>query len=190
MKTESENLSAQESLDIITGMIKLAKGNVRRNAFHFLLWGWVIVAANLGMYTLIKTGYSRPYIVWLITIPAWIISFYVGYRQAKAERITTHFDSISSRLWICFGISIFILIGFGSKINYQLNPLILTVSSIPTFMSGQIIQFRPLMYGGAALWVFGIIGFLSPYSIQPLVGAAAVFCCYLIPGYLLKNRKD
>lgn len=189
MKTESENLSAQESLDLITGMIRQAKGNVRQNAFHFLLWGWVVIIANLGMYVLMKTGYSRPYIVWLVTIPAWIISFYVGYRQGRSQRLTTHFDFISAWLWICFGVCIFTLIAFGSKINFQLNPLIIIISAIPTFMSGYIVRFRPLMFGGVALWAFGIAGFLSPHQIQPLVGAAAVFCGYLIPGYLLKNRK-
>lgn len=189
MKPSTENLSAQESLDLITNMIREAKGNIQQNAFHFLLWGWVVVSANLGMYTLAKIGYPRPYIVWLITIPAWIISFYVGYKRGKASRRRTHFDQISMWLWICFGVCIFTLIGFGYKLNHQLNPLIVTISVIPTFTSGLIIRFKPLMLGGAALWIFGIIGFLTPHALQPLVGATGIVCGYLIPGYLLQNRK-
>lgn len=189
MKTGTENLSAQESLDIITDMIREAKGNVQQHAFHFLMWGWVVVAANLGMYTLARMGYPYAYMVWLITLPAWAVSFYVGYKRGRAARRTTHFDKISMWLWICFGVCIFTLIAFGSKINHQLNPLIITVSAIPTFMSGQIIRFRPLMFGGVALWIFGIACFLTPRALQPLVGAAGIFCGYLIPGYLLQNRK-
>src|SRR5688572_27130532 len=98
MKTESENLSAQESLDIITRMIREAKGNVQQQGFHFLLWGWVIAIANLGMYLLAQLDYSRPYIVWAITIPAWIISMYVGFRKGKLERKTTHLDTITGSL--------------------------------------------------------------------------------------------
>lgn len=190
MKTESENLSAQESLDIITAMIRQAKGNAKQNGFHFLMWGWVIVLANFGMYTLTRLHYPYPYIVWVITVPAWIISFYVGYKQGKSERMHTHLDRISMWLWICFGICTFTLVALGQKINYQINPLILTVSSIPTFVSGIALRFRPLMFGGASLWAFGIVGFLSPMEIQPLVGAVAIICGYLVPGYLLKYKKD
>jgi hypothetical protein len=190
MKTESENLTAQQSLDIITAMIREAKGKAQKNAFYFLFWGWVIVAANLGMFTLTQLGYRHPYIVWLITIPAWIISLYRGYRQGKEERISTHFGTVSMWLWICFGICIFTLVGFGYKLNYQLNPLILTVSVIPTFLSGVLLRFPPLMLGGAAFWVFGIVAFLTPREFQPLIGGLAIICGYLVPGYLLKNRKD
>lgn len=190
MKTEEENLSARQSLDIITSMIQEAKGKVQKNGFHFMLWGWVIVLANLGMYTLTKLGYPYPYIVWSITIPAWIISLYVGFKQGRSQGVTTHFDLVSLWLWVCFGICIFTLVAFGHKINYQLNPVILVISSIPTFVSGVLLRFKPLMLGGASFWVFGIICFLTTMETQPLVGAVAVFCGYLLPGYLLKNKKD
>jgi hypothetical protein len=190
MKTESENLSAQESLDIITRMIREAKGKAQQNGFHFLLWGWVVATANLGMYLLIQLDYARPYVVWAITIPAWIASMYVGFRQGKSERNTTHLDTITGWLWICFGICIFTLVAFGGKLNYQLNPLIIVISAIPTFVSGIIIRFKPLMLGGGVMWASGIICFLSPVETQPLIGAAAVLCGYLVPGYLLKSKKD
>ncbi|MFZ6010902.1 MAG: hypothetical protein ACOYXT_11210 [Bacteroidota bacterium] len=190
MKTESENLSARQSLDIITSMITQAKGNVQRNSFYFLLWGWVVAVANLGMYALTLLQYDRPYIVWVITIPAWIISLYKGFRQSREERISTHFDKISMWLWISFGICVFTLVAFGYKINYQLNPAILLLCAIPTFISGVILRFTPLMLGGASFWIFSIIDFLTPMESQPLVGAIAIICGYLVPGYLLKNKKD
>jgi hypothetical protein len=190
MKPDSENLSAQESLDIITAMIREAKGNVRKNSFYFLLWGWVIAAANFGMYLLIQFHYEHPYIVWSVTIPAWIFSLYKGFKDGKSERTTTHLEVINTWLWVCFGICVFTLVGFGSKINYQLNPLILTISSIPTFISGIIIRFKPLMWGGVALWISGIVSFTMPYDAQPLIGGAAVLCAYLVPGYLLKKSSS
>ena len=190
MKTDSEKLTAQQSLDIITTMILEAKGNVKRNGFYFLLWGWVVALANLGMFILAKADYSHPYVVWVITIPAWIISLYLGFRQGNTTHRTTHLDTITGWLWVCFGICVFTLVAFGSRINFQLNPVIITLSAIPTFLSGVIIRFRPLMFGGAVMWVGGIISFLSPIEIQPLIGAAAVVCGYLVPGYLLRNKKD
>jgi hypothetical protein len=190
MKTESENLTAQQSLAIITAMIHEAKGRARKNAFHFLLWGWVIVVANLGMYTLTKLGYPYPYAVWGITIPAWIISMYKGFKQEREKQASTHFDKVTLGLWISFGITVFTIVAFGHKLNYQINPLIITVSAIPTFVSGVLLKFKPIMFGGAAFWVFGIIGFLTPVETQPLIGAVAILCGYLVPGYLLRSKKE
>lgn len=186
---EENSLTAQESLDIITAMIREAKGNMKRNGFYFLLWGWVIVIANLGMYVLQKIGYDHFYIVWAITVPAWIISLVRGYMQGKAERNTTHLDTISMWLWLAFGVTIFTLVAFGSKINFQLNPVILTISAIPTFLSGILIRFKPLVWGGISFWIFGIVSFLTPLETQPLVGALAVLCGYIVPGYLLKSKE-
>jgi hypothetical protein len=112
-----------------------------------------------------------------------------GYRQGKTERKTTHLDTLSMWMWVTFGITVFTLVAFGSKINYQLNPLILTISAIPTFLSGIVIRFKPLVFGGISFWVFGIISFLSPMETQPLVGAVAVLCGYIVPGYLLKSKE-
>jgi len=190
MKTESENLSPGQSLDIITQMIQQAKGNVKGSSFHFLLWGWVVAFANLGMFSLIQIGYSRPYLVWLIIIPAWIVSMYVGIKLGRAERVVTHFDRITMWMWICFGVTIFTLVFFGSKINWLLNPVILLMTVVPTFVSGVILRFKPLVWGGACIWFFAIVCFLVDIQYQFLVGALAVIVGYLVPGYLLKSKKD
>jgi hypothetical protein len=189
MKNEPENLTAQESLDIITSMIRQAKGNAQRNSFHFLLWGWVVIVANIGMYTLANAGFERPYLIWLITIPAWITSFVVGYKNRKEERVSTHFDNIHLALWTCFGVCVFTVVTFGSKLNYQINPLVTIMSFIPTFISGLMMKFRPLMIGGVCLWIFGVIGLFTPIEYQPVVGAIGIFFGYLVPGYILRAKK-
>ncbi len=190
MKHESENLTARESLDIIAAMIQEAKGNVQRRNFFFLFWGWIVVLANLGVYALTKMDYPYPYAMWLITIPAWIFTLYKVFTSKKTAVSTTHFDRISGWLWMSYGVTIFSLVFFGYKINYQLNPVIIIVSAIPTIVSGVILNFRPLMVGGIMFWVMGIISFLVSKDTQPLVGAIAIICGYLIPGYLLKSKKE
>lgn len=187
MKTQ-EPMTAQDSLAIITSMIQEAKGNMKRNGFYFIFWGWVIVIANLGMFVLQQLEVAHPYAIWAITIPAWVLSLARGYRQTRSERTTTHLDTVAMWMWITFGITIFTLVAFGSKINYQLNPVILTISAIPTFLTGIMIRFRPLVFGGISLWCFGIAAFLLPAETQPLIGAVAVLCGYLIPGHLLQGK--
>jgi hypothetical protein len=190
MKPDSETLTAQQSIEIISQMIQEAKGKLQRNNFYFLFWGWVIVVANLGMYILSRIDYERPYIVWLITIPAWIFTLYKAFTKKKHQTTTSHFDRISGFLWLSFGISIFVLVFFGYKINFQLNPVILVVSAIPTIVSGSILNFRPLIAGGITFWLSGIVCFLVPMETQPLVGAVAIVCGYLIPGYMLKKKQS
>src|SRR5690606_36561120 len=102
----------------------------------------------------------------------------------------SHFDRITSCLWIMFGVVIFTLVFLGSTINYQLNPVILLIGSLPTLVSGIMIRFKPPILGGLIFWVSGIVSFLVSREFQPLVGAAAIIGGYLIPGYLLKNSKD
>lgn len=162
MKTEDEALTTEESISIITEMINNAKGNVKENSIYFLLWGSVIAIANIGMFTLIQADYPRPYIVWAISIPAWIVTIITGYKQGQRARATSHLDRISAWLWFSFGIVIFTLVAFGKTINWQLNPVIMLMSTIPTVVSGVIIKFKPLIIGGVCFWAFSILCFLVP----------------------------
>jgi len=186
----SQELTASQSLDLISRMIREAQGRVQKNSFYFLLWGWVVLLGNLGTYLLAKADYPYPYAIWAITIPAWIISIVRGLRQRRDATSSTHFDRISSALWMSLGIVIFTIVAFGYQINYQINPLVLLVSAIPTFTSGVVLRFKPLMAGGVIFWMSGIVCFLVARDIQPLVGVAAIALGYLVPGYMLKNRKD
>jgi hypothetical protein len=190
METENPILTTQQSLDIITKMIRQAHGNIKRNSIYLLLWGAVITAANIGMFALMLLEYPRPYLVWLITVPAWFITIYISYRQGKNATAISHLDRINACLWYCYGIIIFTIIVFGFKINYQLNPIILLVSAIPAFVSGLVIKFRPLIIGGILFWIFGILCFLVDGPWQYLVGAFAVITGHLIPGLMLRNNPD
>ena len=187
---KSENLTANESLDLITAMIRQAKGNAQRNHFYFLLWGWVIVVANLSVFILDKLDYSRPYVAWLITVPAWFFTFYKAFTSRHRQKMTTHFDRISGALWMSFGVSLFILVVFGNKINFQLNPIILVITAVPTLVSGIILNFRPLVAGAAIFWIGGVICFLVSKDMQPLIGALTIALGYLVPGYMLRQKGE
>lgn len=186
----SNEFTASQSLDLISRMIREAQGRVQKNSFYFLLWGWVALLGNAGMFILTMLDYAHPYIVWVIAIPAWILSIARGVKQKKNAQTATHFDRISTALWISLGVVIFTVVAFGYKTNFQINPIILLVSAIPTYTSGVILRFKPLIIGGVIFWLSAIVSFLVPREFQPLVGCVAIACGYLIPGYMLKNRKD
>jgi hypothetical protein len=192
MNQENQPLSAEQSLGIISQMIRQAQGKVQQSSFYFLLWGWVITLANLGMYcTLVFTAYDEyaPFF-WLLPIPAWIATIIYGRSQERSSSTTSHLDKISMWLWIFTGIAILPVIIFGYQINYQINPIVLTLVSIPTFVSGIIIRFRPLLAGGISFIILSIVCFLVDGPTQYLIGGVAMILGYLIPGYLLKYQKE
>jgi hypothetical protein len=191
MKNESGNLTTQESLDIITSMIRQAQGNISGSSKYFLLWGWCIALSNIGMYGLTKfTSYPHPYFIWLLTIPALVVTVIYGINERNHGSVQTHLDKVTMWLWIGFCIGIIPIIAFGSKINFQINALILLLTALPTFLSGIILRFKALIIGGISLWIFSIISFTVDLSTQPLVGGIAMIIGYLIPGYMLKNLKN
>ncbi|NOT76526.1 MAG: hypothetical protein HOP08_16480 [Cyclobacteriaceae bacterium] len=190
MNSAKENLTPQESLAVITSMIAQAKGNAEKNSFHFLLWGWTILIANLGVYALLRfTTVENPYLFWAITIPASVVSAIVGARQEKASLTSTHLDTINKWIWISYGIAVFTLVAFGKSINFQINPVVITLTAVPTFVTGVILRFTPLKLGGLAFWILGMITFLVPKEYQYLIAALAIALGYLVPGYMLKARK-
>ncbi|MCU0420851.1 MAG: hypothetical protein MUC38_14460 [Cyclobacteriaceae bacterium] len=190
MSNETDKLSPQQSLELITGMINEAKGNVRNNSFYYLLWGWVLVAAHLGSFTLNEIDFPYPYAVWLIIIPAWIASFVHGSRQAKKQlRTVTHLERVNISLWSGFGVLAVVIPFFGSFINYQINPIILLVGSLVTVISGIILKYRPLVIGGALIFACGLVSFFLSSQQQSLIAALAIAVGYLVPGYLLKAQK-
>ncbi len=187
---DEKNLTPQESLEVITSMIRQAKGNMKKSSFYFLLWGWTIVLANLCVFILIKfTTITNPFLVFGLTIPAAIISVVYGIRQGKQITAPTMLDNINRWQWTGFGFTCFIFAFFGQRIGWQINPVIITMCAAPTFLTGIMLRFKPLILGGIVFWVMGILSFLAPVSWQFLLASFAVTFGYLVPGYMLKKTE-
>lgn len=189
MNTENDKLSPQQSLELIQSMINQAKGNVRDNSFYYLFWGWVIVAANLGNFILLQIDFDYPYAVWLVIPFAWVITFVYSYRQTKKAGSSTHLDKINTALWMSFGVFAITMPMVGHFIDYQIDALILLGGSIATFTSGFTLKFKPLLIGGIAIYVAGVVCFFLPSEYRSLLAAVAIAMGYLVPGYLLKIQK-
>lgn len=190
MQSDKETLTAQQSLDIIATMIRQAKVNALANSFYFLLWGWTIAVANLAVFLAMRfTEIPNPTVVFAITIPAAIASIVYGIRQDRSAVASTPLDNVNKWLWIGFGITCFILVYFGERTNWQINPILMCMSATPTFVTGIMLKFRPLLIGGTAFWIFGIACFLVPSELQFLLAAIAMVCGYVIPGHMLNASK-
>jgi len=185
---ENKNLTSDESLAIITSMINTAKGNVKRNSFFFLFWGWLVVIASLGEFYLnMFTDFAYPFIVWTIALPGWIISMIYGYKKSEKQAVKTYSDTLVMWTWLGFLFSILVVIFAGGFFNYNITALILLFSGFATFVTGLIIRYKPSIIGGSSLWIFSPIALYVGIDYAPLVMAVAIVVGYLIPGYMIKK---
>jgi hypothetical protein len=68
-------------------------------------------------------------------------------------------------------------------------PFILTLAAVPTFISGIVIKFRPLIIGAVTFWIFALLANFGGPEISSLATPAAMLTGYLVPGYMLKNKS-
>ncbi len=191
METNEKIMTGEESMKIITDMINTTKVNFCQGAFYLILWGWLVLICSLTEFIMVNfTSISGSWYVWLLTIPGVIISLIYGFINGRKKKIHTYGDGIYMWTWMAFlfaAIVMFILMRHNLE---KIAPLILMLAAFPTFVSGFIIKFRPLIFGGLSMWILSLIsGFIEP-DFAPLAVAASMITGYLIPGYLLRRNKD
>ncbi len=189
-----DNFSPQDSLKLIHSMINNAKANLRSNRIYFLLWGWVSFIAIISQFILkVALRYERHYLVWLVTIPAVIITIVYSMRTQKSHAVKTYVGESMSNLWTGIGISFFILSLIISSSKGGWNnawPFFILFYGLGTFISGRILQFYPLVVGGIFNWALGIASIYVDFDYQLLLAAAAILTSYIIPGFLLGTNKN
>jgi hypothetical protein len=189
--TEDKLMSDKESLELITSMINKAKNRFSENGFLYLLWGWVILICCLAQFSLLYFfNNNDAYYIWYLTWIAVVIYLFYLNKKKKNRVIRTYTDEINGFVWlvfiICTALLVFILIKAGA-VNY-INPAILVMYGMPTFLSGIILKFRPLIIGGILCWLLSLSSLLTGYDFQLLLIGFAVIVAWLIPGYLLKKK--
>jgi len=191
METDEKTMTGEESLKIITDMIQKTQLNIRHGIFHLLFWGWLILFCSLSEYLLFKlTDYATPWYVWAFVLPGVIVSMAYGFTKGRKARVITYADRLYMWTWMAFFFaSVVLFIIMSEKMQY-FQAYILTLAAIPTFISGVIIKFKPLILGGISFWVFALVAHFGGPDISALAVSVSMLTGYLIPGYILKRRVD
>ena len=102
----------------------------------------------------------------------------------------TYTEDINRYVWIVFGICeillVFILMLF--KKYEVINPVVIVLYGMPIFLSGIILKFKPLIFGGIGCWIIAAISPFIDIEFQLLLTAGAIICGWIIPGYLLREK--
>ena len=183
------NMSEKESLQLITSMINKAKNRVTETGTLYLLWGWLILICCLVQFIALHFfNNENAYYVWFST---WLLLiyqiFYLG-KKRKSRKVRTYTGEINAFVWLVFFICLMltVFIGIQFKRYEMIDPLLLVLYGMPTFLSGIILKFKPLVIGGISCWLLAVVSVFLPTEYQLLCIAGAVIFAWIVPGYLLK----
>jgi hypothetical protein len=189
MENEEKIMTGEESLTIITEMINKTKVNIRQGSFHLLFWGWLIFACSFSEYLLMKlAGYAHHYYVWFFVIPGALVSMTYGFLSGRKAKFHTYADILYMWTWMGFLFAGTVLFIVHSKSLETITPYILLLAGFPTFVSGFILKFRPLIIGGISFWIIALVVSVAGPSVAPLGTPVAMLTGYLIPGCMLRNK--
>jgi hypothetical protein len=187
-----ERFSPQESLQLIRSMINKTKQDISDNGIYFLVWGWLTFISCVGQFVL-KHIYEYPghYNVWWLLLIGVGFSVYWGMREEKKQKVKTYVGESIRHLWTGMGLAYFVLSMILIKIGFDkpVFPFYILLYGLGTFITGSIIQFRPLVAGGLIALCLAIGSVYVEYDYQMLFAAAAILISYIIPAYILRSRK-
>ncbi len=186
---QEKNLTGQESLEVISRMIRTAQHDIQDSSFYYLIWGWLVFIASTSNFLLMKADFQDPFIPWAILMPlGGIVTGIYSYRQKRQQRVKTYIDDVMKYVLIAFMVSLFTVLLFMSKLELATYPMVIMVYGMWLFISGGALRFQPLIYGGVINWALGIASFFVPFEMQLILLALAVLLGYIIPGHMLKNK--
>jgi len=191
MENDEKMMTGEESLKIITEMINRTKVNILQGSFHLLFWGWLITVCSLSEWLITNlTHYAHPYYVWILVIPGAFVSMIYGAVTGRKAKVHTYADMLYMWTWIGFLFAAIVLFIVQSDRMENVTPYILLLAGFPTFLSGFIVKFKPLIAGGICFWVIAILVHFAGPSLALLGTPVAMLTGYLIPGYMLRNKVN
>lgn len=209
---QAENFSNEESLDIISQMIKKAKNSFLDDGFGPMLWGFTVVFCAILQIIFIANniygGFKNP---WLLTFVAGLIQINYNIKQGKKKLAKSWNDTAMLYIWSAFAITM--LLGtfikpwaeglfFPGKGSNSIDSFsIFLLYGTPTFITGGIMKFKPMFYGGIVCFLCAFLSLFinkaaytnlitqshAGYLLLTLTAISAAFA-WLVPGIILRLK--
>jgi hypothetical protein len=186
-----ETLNERQSLAIIEEMINRAKNNFSESGTLFILWGVVIFLCSIISFVCAYFfDVEHSWYIWALTWPTAIYQIIYIKRRQKKRQAKIFTDDILKYMWLTFFLclALLVLILIYRQAFITVNPAILIMYGIPTFLSGIILKFKPLVAGGICCWLLAIGCTLTDWHFQLLYIGAAAVAAWIIPGIYLRRK--
>lgn len=190
---EEKTLTQEQSIELISQMIRNTRNYVERNAGRpFLIWGYATVVTALAVWWAARTT-NDPRWMWL-----WFALPIIGSvgmlltRRPAEQHITTQIDRITGYVWIVCGLacSLCSLAAVFVPVRIPILFIVTLLVGIGTAITGLIIRY-PLCTG---FGFFGIVAsglLLAIRSVDACLlfaGVFAVMC--VVPGHILNHKSN
>jgi len=196
---ENKNV-AQENLEFIKQVIIDSKNMIRDKGDIAILWGIVIIIAQLSSFFMLKSDLGRHIgLMWMFVIAAgWILTFILGKKKDR-RGVSTSALKIDAATWIATGISMTV-VGFAGSfsgmIGWQaINPLMAMFLANAFFITGMVYNAKIFKYAALGWWIGSIVLFWIPNSYIEytfVIFAVLMFLFQTVPGIMLyiKYKKE
>lgn len=189
---ERENeMTGQESLKLINEMIDKAKRSYITTGAASIVWGILIVICSLLTWYQIYVQVSFGFDVWLLVFVALLPQIYFSIKEKQKKNFVGHDEKIMTYVWSTFAVCIFILSFYNSKFgdnNANSTALFMLLYGIPTFITGGVCNFKPMILGGLICWILSVASMYTDIATDMLFMAACGLFAWLIPGIILWKR--
>jgi hypothetical protein len=148
----------------------------------------VFLACSI-QFALIKAGYEKHYMAWLVIPVALLAHVVLSIRDNKKEKVSTYTSEANGALWMGIGFGFMVFAFIFSKIGWQYCfPFYILFYGLGTFVSGSLLKFKPLIIGGVICYVLAAVATFIEYDLQVLLTAISILVSYIIPGHLLRRQ--
>ena len=189
---ETNNLTPEKSLQIITEAIAKSRRDFEKNAgTPLVMWGCIVFVFSLLIWFILKeTNNANWNFLWFgIPVVGWPLSL-IGSKREKKEISTTFISNIVGHIWIVYGIFATLLATAFAFIKPEFcGYLTAVLLGFAATMTGIVLKNKYITAGGLITGIGCTIAlfFVERWDAALLFAAAAILNL-IIPGYAT-NKK-
>jgi len=186
---------ANEDIRMVREMIEKTKREASASGAVYLSWGILTAAAIGGMHLLAWMHHHRwIWINWILFMGIGVVYTLVHFaRLDRRQKVKTHIQASLEVLWFACG-SAFLIAGFvfpaaGLYPPEAISVLMALIAGIGLFVTGGIVEWKLLTWGGVAGFV-GALGMLAvPVWTRSLLLLPVILLGYILPGAAMVRRE-
>lgn len=194
MNNSTDNLSGEQSLQIIQDMIRSAKQEQKDNGMGWIIWGWMLFLASALTVLNLHIKLMQTFFFWNIFGIATIVMLIVSAirnNQKKIHRVTTYTKEVFDKLNIGFTMTLMVII---VAMNVSIGPisgfaLLTALYGFWVLIYGALFNFKPSIIASYFVWAFALAAlFAQTIELVMIFHGLAVLVGYIIPGHIAYNE--
>ena len=189
-------MTNQEQINIINDTIQQTKNNLKPLGFNLVFWGVLINFMSLFHYffpEIVQFSYYSSTIYWvLIPLLGMVYTTYYNIKSGTKIGYETQLDRVIKIIWAIFGVCWILIVGISLLNNVTPTQDILFILGAVLLMTGLIIKFSWISFGGIGLLIFTLYTYYNPSLNFLIVNTIGITFGMLIPGlslYFLKKNE-